>query len=232
MSESLSLPLDGGSINLHVERPQRDNAPAVLILHEVFGVNDDMRATCRELAERGFLAICPDLYWRIEPGFSLSHWTEADLPRINSLYRAFDRDLAVRDIAAVLAFARGMAGSRSSVGLLGYCMGGLLAFLTAARHGADASVAYYPGEAELYLAEAPAVRTPLIVHLGEKDEYISADAQHAIRAAFAENPSVETLSYPGCSHAFARHSGDHFDAPAAERANERSWAFLSSKLEA
>ncbi len=230
MSESIAMPLDGGTMTLLVERPDSTPAPAVLVLHEVFGVNDDMRATCQELAARGFLAICPDLYWRIAPGFNLSRWSEDDLPRINNLYRAFDRDRAVQDIAALLSFSRGMAGASGKSGLLGYCMGGLLALLTAARHGADASVAYYPGEADLYLSEAPGGRTPLLIHLGEQDEYISPGARRAIRDAFADHASVQTFSYPGCSHAFARLSGDHYDAPAAALANSRSWTFLEASL--
>jgi len=230
MSEFISHAMDGGSIGLHVERPQAASAPVVIVLHEVFGINDDVRASCRELADHGFLAICPDLYWRIAPGFSLSHWSEADLPRVNQLYRAFDRDQAADDIAEMLVFARSMAGSSGRAGLMGYCMGGLMAFLTTARHGADAAVVYYPGEAELYLGEADAVSTPMIVHLGEEDEYISHDAQRAIREAFAANPSVTVHSYPGCSHAFARHGGYHYDAAAAALANGRTWDFLDARL--
>ena len=230
MSESMSHEVEGGSIGLHIERPQAGSAPVVLVLHEVFGINDDVRASCRELADRGFLAVCPDLFWRIAPGFSLSTWTEADLPRVNEIYRAFDRDQAANDIAAVLHFARTMPGSSGQAGLMGYCMGGLMAFLTSARRGADATVVYYPGEAELYLDEAGAVATAMIVHLGEQDEYISHDAQAAILAAFASNPHVTIYSYPGCSHAFARHSGDHYDAAAAALANGRTWDFLDAQL--
>jgi carboxymethylenebutenolidase len=230
MREFISYGMQGGSIGLHVERPKAASAPVVVVLHEVFGINDDVRASCRELADRGFLAICPDLFWRIAPGFSLSQWTEADLPRVNELYGAFDRDRAADDIAEVLTFARSMDGSNGRAGLMGYCMGGLMAFLTTARYGADATVAYYPGQAELYLNEADTVSTPMIVHLGEEDEYISHDAQREIREAFAANASVTVYSYPGCSHAFARHSGDHFDAAAAALANGRTWDFLDASL--
>ena len=230
MTEAIEHAFDGGSIGLHIERPEAASAPVVIVLHEVFGINDDVRKSCRELADRGFLALCPDLFWRVAPGFSLSIWGEADLPRVNELYRAFDRDQAATDIAEVMTFARSMPGSNGRAGLMGYCMGGLMAFLTTARHGADATVVYYPGEAELYLGEAHSVSTPMIVHLGEQDEYISPGAQMAIREAFAANPSVTVYSYPGCSHAFARHSGDHYDAGAAALANGRTWGFLDAKL--
>jgi len=230
MGETVSYALPGGNINLFIERPANGPGPAVVLLHEVFGVNDDMRASCRELADRGFVAICPDLFWRISPGFSLSTWTDADLPRIQEIYRAFDRDQAADDIAAILAFARTPPVGAGRAGVMGYCMGGLMAFLTTARHGADATVVYYPGEAELYLAEASAVHTPMIVHLGTEDEYISKDAQRGIVEAFAGNPQVTIYSYPGCSHAFARHSGDHFDEAAAALANGRTSSFLNDRL--
>lgn len=230
MSEIISYAMDGGSIGLHVEHPQADTAPAVVVLHEVFGINDDVRATCRELAERGYMAICPDLYWRIAPGFSLSRWTEADMPRINQLYTEFDRDLAAQDIAEVLAFSRSIQGTSGRAALLGYCMGGLMAFLTTARYGADATVVYYPGQAETYLNEADRVSTPMIVHLGEADEYILPEARRAIADAFATNPAVAVHSYPGCGHAFARHGGDRYDPAAAALANERSWTFLDTHL--
>jgi carboxymethylenebutenolidase len=222
--------LSDGRFTLHVERPAAARAPVVVVLHEVFGVNDDLRATCRELAGRGYIAICPDLFWRIAPGFSLSRWTEADLPRVQQLYRAFDRDAAAQDVAAVLAHARGLEGATGKAGLIGYCMGGLMTLLATARHGADASVAYYPGEAELYLDEAAAVRTPLLLHLAEEDEFVPKPAQRAIAATVAGNGDVRLHAYPGCRHAFARHGGEHFDAAAAALANDRTWRFLDDRL--
>lgn len=222
--------LADGRFPLHVERPAVPTAPAIVVLHEVFGVNDDLRATCRELAQRGYIAICPDLFWRVAPGFSLSAWTEADLPRVQQLYRAFDREEAARDAAAVLAFARRMEGGNGKVGLMGFCMGGLMTFLTTARHGADASVAYYPGEAELYLDEASAVHTPMMIHLAEEDEFIAKGAQRALAQAFAGNPHFALHAYPGCRHAFARHNGDHFDPAAAALANGRTWRFFDERL--
>lgn len=230
MGEQVEFQLPGGSLSLFIERPSSVPAPVVVVLHEVFGVNDDLRATCRELAERGYIAICPDLFFRLAPGFSLSSWTEADMPRIQSLYQAFDRGQAAEDVAGVIEYARQMDGSTGRVGLLGYCMGGLMTFLTAARFGADASVVYYPGQAELYLDEAANVGTPMIVHLAEEDEYISKDAQRDIKTAFASNRNVQLFSYPGCNHAFARHSGDHYDAEAAHLANGRTWTFLDEHL--
>jgi carboxymethylenebutenolidase len=230
MGEYVTINVADGSFRAFVERPSAERSPCVVVLHEVFGVNDDMRATCRELAERGLIAIAPDLFWRQEPGLDLSHWTEAEWQKGLSLYQAYDRDQGARDIAEVLAFARTINGANGKVGVMGFCLGGLMTFLVTARTGADASVAYYPGSADEYVAEAQNVATPMIVHLGEEDEFITKDAQAAILQAFASNPHVDVFSYPGCSHAFARHSGTHYDADAASLANGRTWAFLARHL--
>ncbi|HVJ00854.1 MAG TPA: dienelactone hydrolase family protein, partial [Sphingomonas sp.] len=133
-------------------------------------------------------------------------------------------------IADVLRFAAGLPGSTGKVGVMGYCLGGLMTFLVTARSGADASVAYYPGSAEDYMDEAPEVRTPIMVHLGEEDEFISKDAQRTIREAISGKPNAQVFSYPGCSHAFARHTGTHYDADAAALANGRTWDFLADNL--
>lgn len=230
MGDYLKIAVADGLIGAYVELPATTPAPSVVVLHEVFGVNDDMRASCRELAEHGFIAVCPDLFWRQEPGLDLSHWTQEEWEKGLALYEAYDRDQGARDIAEVLRFAGQLPGATGKVGVMGYCLGGLMTFLVNARTGADAAIAYYPGSADQYLAEAGIVAKPMLVHLGEEDEFISRDAQRAIRSAFEGNPAVTVQSYPGCSHAFARHSGTHYDPAAAALANGRTWSFLDANL--
>jgi carboxymethylenebutenolidase len=113
---------------------------------------------------------------------------------------------------------------------MGYCLGGLMTFLTTARRGADASVVFYGGNTEKHLSEAPNIKNPLMMHLGEEDEYISKEAQEAIIAALAGNELAQVFTYPGCSHAFARHRGIHFDKNAAQLANSRTAEFFQLHL--
>ncbi|PTQ07739.1 carboxymethylenebutenolidase [Sphingomonas oleivorans] len=230
MGDYISINVADGEFRAYVARPSVASAPAVVVLHEIFGVNSDMRESCQELADRGFIAVCPDLFWRQEPGLDLSHWTESEWQKGLALYTAYDRDKGVGDIADTLAFAAKIPGSSGKVGVMGYCLGGLMTFLTAGRRGADAAVAYYPGSAQDYADEADKVHSPLMIHLAEEDEFISKEAQATIRAAIAGNPRVELFSYPGCSHAFARHTGVHYDADAAALANGRTWDFLGRHL--
>jgi carboxymethylenebutenolidase len=163
-------------------------------------------------------------------GVDLSHWTEAEWKKGLSLYDAYDFDVGVSDIADTMAAARTLGGASGKVGVMGFCLGGLMTFLTAARGNADAAVAYYGGGTENHLSEAGAVMVPMLMHLGEEDEFISKDAQRKIKEAFAGNAHVQIHSYSGRSHAFARHTGIHYDPAAASLANAGTLAFFDVHL--
>lgn len=231
MEKNILIDIGDGSVGAFVAVPSVLPAPVVVVLHEVFGVNNDMRESCRELADRGFIALAPDLFWRQEAGLDLSHWSPEEWEKGLSLYNAYDRDQGAKDIAAVMKFAKSMQGSTGKIGVMGYCLGGLMTYLVSARFGSDASVAYYPGGADQYMAEAASVTAPIIVHLAEEDEFIPKQAQARIRDSFANSANARTFSYAGQSHAFARHTGVHYDAEAAARANGRTWEFLRSQLQ-
>jgi carboxymethylenebutenolidase len=228
MSETITIPTADGSFAAYLARPAVTPAAAIVVCQEIFGINADMRQTCDEFASQGFLAICPDLFWRLEPGVELSDKT--DWEKALALYEAYDLNTGVTDILATMQAARTLRGASGKVGLLGFCLGGLMTFLTAARHALDASVAYHGGRTEQHLAEAPGVTGPLLMHLAEEDEFISKEAQRAIIAALKDKPNVEIHTYPGCSHAFARHGGTHYDAAAARLATSRTLSFFQSNL--
>lgn len=231
MRETLTIRTADGNFSAYVALPANSKkAPAVVVLHEVFGVNADMRATCDELAGRGFVAVCPDLFWRQRPGVDLSVTSEADWNTGLGLNTAYDRDAGVGDVIATIGASAGLRAANGKVAVMGYCLGGLMAFLTAARGSVDAVVAYHGGGTENYLSEARAITAPLLMHLAEEDEFISKAAQARIKAAFAGKENVEICSYTGCNHAFARHGGLHYDSAAATLANTRTWAFLANRL--
>jgi carboxymethylenebutenolidase len=230
MSQTLKIQTEGGEFSAYVARPAKLPAPAVAVLHEVFGVNEDIRQTCRELAVAGFIAIAPELFWRQERGVDLNTWSEEEWKKGLALYTAYDRDTGVRDIIATLRAAKQLEGATGKTGVMGFCLGGLMTYLTSARHDLDVAVAYHGGDTESYLDEAHAITAPLLMHLAEEDEYISKDAQVRIKAALASVPSATVYSYPGQNHAFARHTGTHYNAEAAALANERTIAFLAAHL--
>ena len=219
-----------GTFRAYVSRPAKLPAPAVVVLQELFGVNADIRATCDELAKQGFIAVAPDLFWRLEPDVDLDVRSEADWQHGLQLYGAYDRDAGARDIAHTIRTAAKLPESSGRVALQGYCLGALMAFITAARHEVDAAVAYHGGDTEKYLGEVASLRAPLLMHLGEEDEFISKTAQAQIKAALARKPNATVYSYPGQRHAFSRHNGRHFNAAAAVLANGRTSEFLNRYL--
>jgi len=227
---TLDVATPDGTFQAYVAKPKKLPAPAVVVLHEVFGVNADMRETCAELAAAGYIAVCPELFWRQERGVDLSVTAAPDWEKGIKLYQAFDLDAGVRDVKATVAAARQLPDCSGKVGVMGYCLGGLLTYLTMARGSVDAGVAWHGGRTEEFLSESSNVRAPLLMHLAEADEFIPMQAQQQIKAALANKPQVEIYSYPGCWHAFARHGGTHYNADAARIANARTTEFLQRQL--
>jgi carboxymethylenebutenolidase len=219
-----------GDFTAYQARPARNAGPVIVVLHEVFGVNADLRATCDELAGEGFIAICPELFWRQEPHVDLSIRSQSDWEKGLALYKAFDLDAGVRDVEATITAARTLAGASGRVGVMGFCLGGLLTFLAAARTRLDAAVAFHGGRTEEFLDETSSIETPLQMHLAAEDEFISKQAQQDITAALASNASCDLFSYPGCNHAFSRHGGMHFDADAARLSRARTLEFFNRHL--
>jgi carboxymethylenebutenolidase len=230
--EWIQIDAEDGTFGAGVERPvpAAGVAPVVVVVQEIFGVNADLRATCRELSGQGFIAIAPDLFWRTQPRIEMNKLDEEDWKRGFALYQAFDIDRGVRDIAATIGAARDLTGTSDRVGVTGYCLGGLLSFLTATRHVVDAAVAYYGGGTDKYVAEGVHLTSPTLLHLAEDDEYIPLQAQLRIASVLADNPLVEIHTYAGCNHAFARHQGAHYNAEAAALANARTAALFARTL--
>lgn len=227
---SIDVATPDGNFQAFIARPKKLPAPAVVVLHEVFGVNADLRETCAELAAAGFIAVCPELFWRQERGVDLSVTAAPDWEKGIQLYQAFDLDAGVRDVEATLDATRKLPDCSGKVAVMGYCLGGLLTFLTAARTTVDAGVAWHGGRTEEFLAEAGNLRAPLLMHLAEADEFIPKQAQQQIKDALDPKSNVEIYSYPDCRHAFARHGGTHYNAEAAQIANGRTLEFLSRQL--
>jgi carboxymethylenebutenolidase len=230
MKDRITIEGRDGTFYAYISRPQTLPASAVVVLQELFGVNADIRQTCDELAEEGFVAVAPDLFWRQEPGVDLSVTSEADWQHGLRLYQAYDRDAGVRDIKDTLDTVAKLPECTGKIAVQGYCLGALMTFLTAVRCHVNAAVAYHGGDTEKYLGEVDDLSAPLLMHLGEEDEFISKAAQAQIKKALASNPYATVYSYPGQRHAFARHNGAHYDAASATLANGRTSEFLHQHL--
>ncbi|MBB3892708.1 carboxymethylenebutenolidase [Phenylobacterium haematophilum] len=230
MGETTTIKTDDGQFAAYVARPSNPKAPAIVVIQEIFGVNAVMRGVCDELAAAGFLAVCPDLFWRIEPGIDITDQSEAEWKKAFELYNAFDIDAGVKDIAATIDHVRALPEVNGKVGAVGFCLGGLLAYLTATRTDADASVAYYGVGIEKHLVESEKQAHPLLMHIAEEDQFVPKEAQALILAQLKNHPQVEIFTYPGRDHAFARQGGEHYDAADAKLASGRTLAFFQQHL--
>jgi carboxymethylenebutenolidase len=230
MGERTTISTPDGSFSAYIARPAQTPAAAVVVIQEIFGVNQVMRQITDNLAGQGYLAICPDLFWRIEPGVDITDQSEAEWQKAFGYFNAFDVDAGVKDIAATVDTIRKDAGCNGKVGAVGFCLGGLLAYLTAARTDIDATVSYYGVGIDGRLGEASGIKRPLLMHIAEEDGFVPKEAQAKIIAALKPNPLIEIHTYPGCDHGFARTGGQHYNAQATEKAGGLSLGFFKKSL--
>ncbi len=219
-----------GEFAAYIALPDKLPAPAIVVIQEIFGVNADMRAKCDDFAKKGYVAVCPDLFWRQQPGVELTDKTKAEWDRAFALMNAFDIGKGVDDLIAAVEAIRVSKECNGKVGAVGYCLGGKLAYLLSARSDIDASVGYYGVALDTLLAESGGIKTPLMLHIAELDKFSTPDARDKVVAHFRDSKQVQTFVYPGVDHAFARREGDHYDAHAANLANARTDDFFARNL--
>src|SRR6202000_791296 len=180
-----------GEFGAYLASPASGRGPGIVVIQEIFGVNKVMRTLADEFAARGYFALCPDLFWRLEPGVQLTDQTDAEWQRAFDLMNRFDQDAGIRDIQNAINYLRhSVNGCTGKVGAVGYCLGGLLAYLTAARTDVDAAVGYYGVNIQDKLGEAANIKKPLMLHIAGKDEYAPPEAQKQIKDGLKGNPLV------------------------------------------
>lgn len=228
--QTVSINGKDGAFDGYLASPGSGRGPGLVIIQEIFGVNRVMREVADGMASRGYYALVPDLFWRLEPGVQLSDKSDGDWKKAFDLLNRFNIDRGVEDIQASIDHLRALPGCTGKVGALGYCLGGQLAYLTAARTNSDASVGYYGINIQSRLNEADKIKHPLMLHIAEADEYVPPEAQTKIEAGLKSNPNVTLYRYPLMNHAFARVGGAHYDKANADFANIRSATFFRQNL--
>jgi carboxymethylenebutenolidase len=227
MGEHITIHGRGGDFMAYQAKPADAPTAVIVVIQEIFGVNAVMRDLCEGFAAQGYLAVAPDLFWRIEPGIDITDQTPEEWQRAFDLYGKFNVDSGVADIQDTIT---AMRAHGLPVGSVGYCLGGLLAFLTTTRTDVDASVSYYGVGIDQALGEADQATRPLLLHIAEEDGFVNKDAQAAILAALSGKAGVAVHTYPGLDHAFARRGGDHYDEAGANLANSRTADFFKATL--
>ena len=220
-----------GTFVAYVVQPKEKPVGAVVLIQEIFGVNQSMKDTAGDIAGLGFISVVPDLFWRIERNVDLTDKTEAEWKKAFELMQKFDQAKGIEDLKATLAAARKLPACNGHAGTMGYCLGGRLAFMMAEQSDADVNISYYGVGLDGLLGDLGKVKKPLVVHIADKDEYFPAAARAKVVAATKGHKLVSSYVYPDADHAFARVGGTHWHGRSAWIANGRSAEALAAALD-
>ncbi|MFA5040453.1 MAG: dienelactone hydrolase family protein [Bdellovibrionales bacterium] len=221
---------EGSEFGAYLSHPPLEGGPGLIVIQEIFGVNDVMRKACDDFAAQGYLAICPDLFWRREPNVQLTDRTPEDIARAYEMYKSLNVEDAVRDLLSVLGYIRKTQGCNGKVGSVGYGLGGRLSYLMATRSDVDASVGYYPTHLEKNLDEIHDIRMPVLLHFGALDKSVPPDKRIKIMHSLARNPVVMARVYENADQGFGLAGGKNYNEVAATLAASRTKDFLAEKL--
>jgi carboxymethylenebutenolidase len=219
-----------GDFSAYLLEPKAKPAGVVVLIQEIFGINQVMRDTAAWVADLGFIAVCPDLFWRIEPGIDITDKSDAEWKRAFELFQTFDQPKGIEDLKATVAAARTLPGANGKVATVGYCLGGRLAFLMAEQSDADINISYYGVGLDSLLGDLTRITRPLLVHIADKDEFFPAEGRAKLLAAIQGNTHIASYVYPNANHAFARVNGIHWDGRSATIANGRTAEALVAAL--
>lgn len=217
----------------YVAAPAGAPRAAIIVIPEIFGVNAGIKQKCDLLADDGYLAVAPDIFWRFAPGVELNSDVEADLQEAFGYFGQYDVEDGVRDIEAVIhAIRKGLSGQSAvqKVGCVGYCLGGRLAYVAATRTDISASVGYYGVMIDQMLNESHAIAHPLMLHIPTADHFVGPEAQAAIHAGLDAHPKVTLHDYDGLDHGFAAQMGNRRNEVGAQLADSRTAAFFAVHL--
>lgn len=229
--KDITIPGKDGTFGGYLATPAGGKGPGVVIIQEIFGINRWVRSVTDYYASQGYMALALDLFWRLQPGVQLDPTIESEMKQGFDLYGKFNPDKGVEDIQATITALRGMEGCTGKVGHLGFCLGGLLTFLAAARTDSDAASSYYGGGINTKLDEVPKINKPTLVHLAGNDDYIPAEAQEKIKDGTKSNPNITVHVYPGTAHGFCRSIDKaHYNAEACTLAHSRTLELFKKAL--
>ncbi|MFP6710983.1 MAG: dienelactone hydrolase family protein, partial [Rhodospirillales bacterium] len=219
---------DGGSFKAYCSKPASGSGPALVMIQEIFGITDWIKEIADQFAAQGYLVVAPDMFWRFDPGFVANPAVEEEFQKAFGYLGVIDHDKAVEDVDAALTAAKAMPECNGKGAVTGFCMGGTLVYLSAARLDLDAAIAYYGTQIHEYLEEGKNVTCPMLFHMGEDDDTFSVEDRNKIHAALIGKENVSIHMYDA-GHAFANsHNPSHHVPDAAAAAHERTFKLLDS----
>lgn len=210
-------------------KPSKGSGPGVILLQEIFGVNESIRNIANYYAEEGYVVLAPDMFWRLDPRVELGYDPKS-FNRAAQYYKEFDQKLAIQDIQSCLSYLRTLPECIGRVGALGFCLGGKLVHLAAGHTDIDCGVSYYGVGIEHELDLVNKINCPMAYHFGENDEHITTAAVEQIEVAFNKKNNVDIYKYSESGHGFANSNRDSFVKPDSMMAHSRSVALFRASM--
>lgn len=223
--------LDGdGGFGAYLAAPEGTPKGAIVVIQEIFGVNEGIRRKCDHWASLGYIGVAPDLFWRLQSNVELNPDEPEQFQEALGLMQRFDQGKGIADIEATIRDSRSRLPQGGKIGCVGYCLGGRLAFMTAARTDIDASVGYYGVGLEGLMGEKHAIAHPVMLHIAGADHFVTPDKQALIHDGLDDHPKVTIHDYPGEDHGFAAEMGKRRSENAARLADSRTEAFFAEHV--
>lgn len=220
---------EDGKFKGYLALPEAKSGPGLVMLPEIFGINATMRQAADLYAQEGYVVLVPDLFWRLEPGLDLG-FDPKSFETALGYYKRFDFDQGVKDIGTALGVLKARPECTGKVGAIGFCMGGLMAYLTAARLPVDVAASFYGGSIDKYLGEVGNIRCPMVLHFGVKDDMIPPESVEKIKQAFAGRPDVSIHTYPDAGHGFYLPGRQSYHRPSAWLAHSPTIGLLRQAI--
>ncbi len=229
--KEISIAGKDGTFMGYLATPTGGSGPGVVVIQEIFGINPWLRSVVDWLADQGYMALAPDLFWKLDPGIQLDPTIEDEFNKGLDLFGKFDADGGVEDIQETISTLRKMPGCNGKVGNLGFCLGGMLSYLTAARTDTDASASYYGVGLDNLLGEAEKIKTPTILHIAREDGFVPPEAQAKVEKGLESHAAVTIYTYDGANHGFCRETDKtHYHPEAAKLAHQRTLDLFTKAL--
>jgi carboxymethylenebutenolidase len=220
---------NGNNFRGYLSLPPTGSGPGIVLIQEIWGVNNHIQAVADQYAMDGYVVLAPDVFWRLQPGVNLGY-DEAGSAQAFDYMKRLDFPQAVQDLTRAVAKLRSLPETKGGVASVGYCMGGLLSYLCAANAGVDAAVCYYGGGINNHLDQAAKISCPILMHFAEKDHFIPASAIEQVKAAFANAKNAVIETYPDVDHGFNCWQRPSYNQKAAAVAHGMSLSFLGKVL--